>query len=266
MGRQANAASERVVVQVAVGGKRVIVGVSGSLRSLGALRAGVEEARQTGAPLVAVLAWVPAGGELASRRAPCPVLLKLWEQAARERLTEAFDAAFGGVPADVTARGMVVRGRAGPLLVELADQPDDLLVVGCGRGNWLTSTVRGSVTRYCMAHAHCPVLAVPPPEMIAEVRSRSHRWRPEDFAAAQDARPAATPGAEAARRAATVTSERPAERGMPDLPAYRGAPYYLPAPPSRKDRTIRRLRLTCILLTAILIVALTGVLLAQSLP
>ena len=266
MGRQANAAIERVVVQVAVCGRRVIAGVSGSLRSLGALRAGLDEARQIGAPLIAVLAWVPAGGELAYRRAPCPVLLKLWEQAARERLTEAFDAAFGGVPADVTVRGMVVRGRAGPLLVELADRPDDLLVVGCGRGNWLTSSVHGSVTRYCMARANCPVLAVPPPEMISDVRSRSHRWRPEDFAAPLDARSAATPGAEATRRSATVTSERPADRSAADLPAYRGAPYYQPAPPSRKDRTIRRLRLTCILLTAILLIALTGVLLAQSLP
>ncbi len=97
---------------VAVGGRRVIAGVSGSLRSLGALRAGVDEARHTGAPVVAVLAWVPAGGELAYRRAPCPVLLKLWEEAARERLTEAFDAAFGGVPGDVTVQGMVVRGWA----------------------------------------------------------------------------------------------------------------------------------------------------------
>lgn len=265
MGTQANAAIERVVAQVAVGGRRVIAGVSGSLRSLGALRAGIEEARQTGGPLVAVLAWVPAGGELAYRRAPCPVLLRLWEQAARERLTEAFEAALGGVPADVTVRGMVVRGRAGPLLVELADRPGDLLVVGCGRGNWLTSGVHGSVTRYCLAHARCPVLAVPPPEMIAEVRSRSRRWRPEDFAASLDARRSATPGAEATRRAATVTSERPAERGVPDLPAYRGAPYYQPGPPSKKARAIRRLRLACILLTAILLVALTGVLLAQSL-
>lgn len=251
---------------MAVGGRRVIAGVSGSLRSLGALRAGVDEARLTGAPLVAVLAWVPAGGELAYRRAPCPVLLKLWEQAARERLNDAFDAALGGVPADVTVRGMIVRGRAGPLLTELADRRDDLLVVGCGRGNWLTSSVHGSVTRYCMAHARCPVLAVPPPEMIAEVRSRPRRWRPEDFAASLDTRRAAASGAEAQRRAATATSERPGDHGMPDLPAYRGAPYYQPGPRSRRVWTFRRLRLACILLTALLLVTLTGILLARSLP
>src|SRR5258706_6863800 len=117
---------------VMVGGRRVIAGVSGSLRSLGALRAGEAEARSRGAALLAVLAWAPAGGEVAYMRAPCPLLLRLWEQAARERLQESFDAVYGGMPTDVTVRTMVVRARPGPLLVELADRPDDLLVVGYG--------------------------------------------------------------------------------------------------------------------------------------
>lgn len=250
---------------MAVGGRRVIAGVSGSMRSLGALRAGVEEARLTGALLVAVLAWEPAGGELAYRRAPCPVLLKLWETAAVERLTGAFNAAFGGLPRDVAVRLLVVRGKAGPVLVDFADQPDDLLIVGCPGGNWLRN-LRSSVTRFCVAHAHCPVLTVPPPELIVEMRSRPHRWRPEDFAAPLDTRPAAAPSAEAPRRAATATSERPSAPEMADLPAYRGAPYYQPAPLSRRHRTIRRLRLALILLSAMMVVALTGVLLSQSLP
>jgi hypothetical protein len=81
---------------VAAGSRRVIAGVSGSLRSLGALRAGVAEAQSAGAPLLAVLAWAPAGGEVAYRRGPCPLLLRLWEQEACERLRDAFDQAFGG--------------------------------------------------------------------------------------------------------------------------------------------------------------------------
>ncbi len=103
-----------------VGGRRVIAGVSGSLRSLGALRAGEAEARSRGAALLAVLAWAPAGGEVAYMRAPCPLLLRLWEQAARERLQESFDAVFGGIPPDVTVRTMVVRARPGPLLLPRA--------------------------------------------------------------------------------------------------------------------------------------------------
>src|SRR6266851_7094835 len=123
------AGCEREGSSVAVGSRRVIAGVNGSLRSLGALRAGVAEARSSGAALLAVLAWAPAGGEVAYLRAPCPLLLRLWERAARERLQESFDAVFGGIPPDVTVRTMVVRARPGPLLVELSDRPDDLLVV-----------------------------------------------------------------------------------------------------------------------------------------
>lgn len=164
-----------------VGGRRVIAGVSGSLRSLGALRAGVAEARSRGAVLLAVLAWAPAGGEVAYRRAPSPLLLRLWESAAGERLRESFDAVFGGMPAGVTVRMMVVRARPGPLLVELADRPDDLLVVGYGGRSRLGCAVHGSVTRYCLSHARCPVLAVPPPELITKLRPWPHHWRPEDF-------------------------------------------------------------------------------------
>ena len=153
---------------MAAGGRRVIAGVSGSLRSLGALRAAVAEARSAGAALLAVLAWAPAGGEIAYKRAPCPLLLRLWEQEARERIRDAFDEAFGGIPSGVAVRLMVVRAPPGPALVELADQPDDLLVVGYGGRSRLGCAVHGSVTRYCMAHAHCPVLAVPPPELIRE--------------------------------------------------------------------------------------------------
>lgn len=167
---------------MAAGHRRVIAGVSGSLRSLGALRVAVGEARSAGAALQAVLAWAPAGGEIAYMRAPCPVLLRLWEQEASERLRDAFDEAFGGVPDGVAVQSMVVRAPPGPALVELADQHDDLLVVGYGGRSRLGYTVHGTVTRYCMAHARCPVLTVPPPELIRELRPRRHHWRPEDFA------------------------------------------------------------------------------------
>jgi nucleotide-binding universal stress UspA family protein len=167
---------------VAAGSRRIIAGVSGSLRSLGALRAAADEARSAGAELLAVLAWAPAGGEVAYVRAPCPLLLRLWEQEACERLRDAFDQAFGGLPEAVAVRPLVVRAPPGPALVELADRRDDLLVVGYGGRSRLGCAVHGSVARYCLAHARCPVLAVPPPELIRELRLRRHHWRPEDFA------------------------------------------------------------------------------------
>ena len=167
---------------MAAGSRRVIAGVSGSLRSLGALRAAAAEARSAGTPLLAVLAWAPAGGEIAYLRAPCPLLLRLWEQEACERLRDAFDQAFGGLPSGVGVRQLVVRASPGPALVELAGRRDDLLVVGYGGRSRLGYTVHGCVTRYCLAHARCPVLAVPPPELIRKLRPRRHHWRPEDFA------------------------------------------------------------------------------------
>ena len=91
------------------------------------------------------------------------LLLRLWEEAVCARLRDGFDEAFGGMPGGVAVRLIVVRARPGPALAELADQPDDLLVVGYGGWSRLGCAVHGSVTRYCMAHARCPVLAVPLP-------------------------------------------------------------------------------------------------------
>ncbi|MBV9025353.1 MAG: universal stress protein [Streptomycetaceae bacterium] len=150
-------------------GTRVIVGVSGSLSSLAALHHAMDEARRTDALLVAVLAWTPPGGEAAYRRSPYPPLLKQEEKAATQQLDTAFEQAFGGYPDDVRIRSLTVRGEPGPVLVDVADRPDDVLVVSTGRrGNRLQRLLHGSVTRYCMAHARCVVTAVPPSELLAE--------------------------------------------------------------------------------------------------
>ena len=251
---------------MADGGRRIIAGVSGSLRSLGALRAGVAEARSAGAPLIAVLAWVPVGGEYAYRRAPCPVLLRVWEQAARQRLDAAFDEAFGGLPAGVCVQRVVLRGKPGPVLVRLADRPGDLLVVGAG-GHGRVGLVRpGAVSRHCLARARCPVLAVPPPDLIASVRSRPHRWRAEDFAVRLGTSGRPRPG-NGGRRTVAVTRQAPAQHPGEDLPpAYRGAPYYQPRRLPWRHRVLRRLRLLTLLGAAITVVVLTGLLLANGTP
>jgi len=110
------------------------------------------------------------------------LLLRLWEQEACERLRDAFDKAMGGMPDGVVVRQLVVRAPPGPALVELARHRDDLLVVGYGGRSRLGYAVYGTVTRYCLAHARCPVLTVPPPELIRKLRPGRHHWRPEDFA------------------------------------------------------------------------------------
>jgi nucleotide-binding universal stress UspA family protein len=114
------------------------------------------------AVLVPVLAWVPPGGEIADRGCPCRYLHEEWERAARERLRDALAAAFGGEPADVTTEPVVVRGEPGRVLVHAASRAGDLLVIGTGRHGWLGRMAGGNVSRYCLAHAVGPVLAVPP--------------------------------------------------------------------------------------------------------
>ena len=134
---------------------RVVVGVSGLPSSLEALRAAVDEARRRRVELLAVLAWTPVGGETGYRRAPCPDLLALWERLACARLRNSFDEAFGGYPDGVVVRPVVVRAAPGYGLVELADRPDDLLVLGAGERGWPARWFHGGTSRYCVSHARC---------------------------------------------------------------------------------------------------------------
>ena len=156
--------------------RRIIVGVHGSLGSLQALRFAADEARQRSVPLLAVTAWVPPGGDMAERRQSSPYLRKIWRVAAWERRWAAFDAGLGGVPADLHVETQAVRGDTGPVLVEAAGQPDDLLIIGTGRRARFGRMMRRSVSRYCLAHARCPVLAVPPSALMDEMSHPLHSW------------------------------------------------------------------------------------------
>ncbi len=156
--------------------RRIIVGVHGSLGSLQALRWAAEEARERNVPLIPVIAWIPPGGEMAERRSPSDYLRKVWRDAARERLMKAFDAGLGGIPDDVRVEPWVERGETGPVLVDIADQPGDLLVIGTGRRSLIGRSLRKSVGRYCLAHATCPVLAVPPSALMDEMARGLRPW------------------------------------------------------------------------------------------
>jgi nucleotide-binding universal stress UspA family protein len=156
--------------------RRIIVGVHGSLRSLQALRFAEAEARQRDVPLVPVIAWVPPGGDLAERRHSSPYLRKIWRDAAWERLQAAFDDGLGGFPTDLQVEPHVERGETGPVLVDIAHQPDDLLIIGTGRRGHLGRMFRSPVGRYCLAYAKCPVLAVPPSALMDEMSHGLHSW------------------------------------------------------------------------------------------
>jgi nucleotide-binding universal stress UspA family protein len=150
--------------------RRVIVGVSGSPGSLRALRYAQHLARDFDATLVPVLAWLPPGGDLADRRTPNEELRRIWAQDAHQKLQDTLNLAWGTPPAGLRVRPLVRRGRPGPVLVGAACDPGDLLVVGAGRRGALAPIAHGRVSRYCQAHAWCPVLALPPPSLAREAR------------------------------------------------------------------------------------------------
>ncbi|KUN09861.1 hypothetical protein AQI95_02540 [Streptomyces yokosukanensis] len=159
---------------------RVVVGVCGSLGGATALSRAAVEARRRGAELWPVLAWEPPEGDLASRRFPATTaMVPQWEQLARERLAEALREAFGGPETGLSGQALVVRGAPGPALVRTADRADDILVVGAGQRGRLHRALWPSVSRYCLARATCPVLAVPPSPLQAELTAvhRRNAWR-----------------------------------------------------------------------------------------
>ena len=156
--------------------RRVIVGVHGSLGSLQALRYAADEARQRNVPLLPVTAWIPPGGDLAERRHASPYLRKVWRDEAIARQRAAFEDGLGGYPADLQLELVVARGETGPVLVDTAGQPEDLLIVGTGRRAGLGRMLHRSVSRYCMAHAKCPVLAVPPSALMDEMGRSLRAW------------------------------------------------------------------------------------------
>jgi nucleotide-binding universal stress UspA family protein len=154
---------------------RVIAGVSGSPASLQVLRYAVTVARSHEAPLVPVLAWLPPGGDLADRRFPNQQLRQAWADAAWQRLSGAIDLGIGGPPADLNFQPYICRGEAGNVLVGAASRPGDLLVIGAGRRGLVHRLAGGHVSRYCLAHALCPVVAVPP-SRLEEVAHGMRGW------------------------------------------------------------------------------------------
>ena len=67
-----------------------------------------------------------------------------------------------------------MRGNAGPVLVAAASRDGDTLVVGAGRRGTFGRLRHGRVGRYCLAHAGCPVIAIPSP-VLGRAAARAAR-------------------------------------------------------------------------------------------
>jgi nucleotide-binding universal stress UspA family protein len=140
---------------------KVVVGVSPSLAGLQALRYAVNLARERAGTVHAVRVWLY---KPMWRDTTTTFERRVHKAEAELLIPYAFDAAMGGMPADVAVRPVVVEGLAGHGLLEEAADDEALLVVG---GDRRGSHFRGSgpVTRFCVRHAHCPVVVVPPPPL-----------------------------------------------------------------------------------------------------
>ena len=137
---------------------RVVVGVDGSLTSLAALRTAVAEARRRRVPLHAVHA---------ARTCVDRVDVGL--------IGAAFLDALGAIPDDIEIHQTASLFGVRDALRASATDPRDLIVVGnSGKGPW-HAFWSGSASRSLLRRAHCPVLAVPAPEMARAVR-RPRRW------------------------------------------------------------------------------------------
>ncbi|MCX4986305.1 universal stress protein [Streptomyces sp. NBC_00572] len=146
---------------------RVVVGVTGSLASLAALRSAAALARHDGVPLLAVLVWEPPEGEALYARMPDRAWARMWAEDARQRLESAVVDGLGGIPAGLAFEGRAVRGTPAAALRRVADRPGDLLVLGSAPGRGRAARLRRRpVLRAVVKSAGCPVLTVPGPVLL----------------------------------------------------------------------------------------------------
>src|SRR5215472_4335671 len=166
---------------------RIVAGVSGRPGNLPALRYAADLSRACDAALTFVHAWVPSGPEFAIWQFPADPLVLQWRDDAWQRLWHALDMAFGGLPPDIPAEPLIMRGNPGPVLVGTAGRDGATLVVGAGRRGAVGRLRPGRVGRYCLAHASCPVIAVPSPALDRATARAVRGWARRD-----DGRPGVT--------------------------------------------------------------------------
>jgi nucleotide-binding universal stress UspA family protein len=149
--------------------QRVIVGVDDSPGGLAALATAVGLARAQGVELVAVRAWalgLPRHGGRRMRRLSHPhVILNFsgTEQttACSVLVRRAFGAVAGGMPKDMLVSVRTPEADPALALTSIASRPGDVIVVGTRPGHVMERLRHGSVSRYCLRHARCPVVVVP---------------------------------------------------------------------------------------------------------
>jgi nucleotide-binding universal stress UspA family protein len=133
-------------------GRRIVVGVDGSERSVGALRWALEQARLIDARVEAIMCWEVPGSIYIT-----PTHTEAYYE---QRAKDAFEQVLEQIRAD--SQGVALEARlvglpASRALTEAASGAD-LLVVGSHSTLDRHGVHLGSVSSYCAHHAPCPVL------------------------------------------------------------------------------------------------------------
>lgn len=133
----------------------VVVGVDGSPSARIALRWAAAQAERTGGRVRAVTAW-----EMPVYVAWMPMIpFDEFPAAAAKMLSESVSEVVERYPA-VEVVQSVVTGHPAQVLIEESAHAALLVVGSRGRGA-VKGAVLGSVSRYCVQHARCPVVVVP---------------------------------------------------------------------------------------------------------
>ena len=135
------------------GSRPVVVGVDGSASSISALQWAVRQAQLTGSTVQAVTAWQYPRGVVPA----VPEDLDFEAESCRARDGAIAGAFSGGAPVQVTR--VVEEGEPGPVLVRRSIDAAILVVGSRGRGAFVGMLI-GSVSEYCVTHAHCPVVVL----------------------------------------------------------------------------------------------------------
>jgi nucleotide-binding universal stress UspA family protein len=139
----------------ASGPHRIVAGIDGSASSIEAFRWALRQARLTGSVVEAVMAWqypaevAPAGDQD-------------FEAESRGALDSAIEGAFSGAP-PVEVTRVVEQGEPASTLVRRSKDAALLVIGSRGHGAFVGMLI-GSVSQYCVTHAHCPVVVLRGPD------------------------------------------------------------------------------------------------------
>ncbi|HVT41504.1 MAG TPA: universal stress protein [Acidimicrobiales bacterium] len=132
---------------------RIVVGIDGSPPSLAALEWAANQAALTGGTLDVVMTWEwPSSLGWAM-----PVPDEFDPEGDMRTLLDTAIASVRAAHPGVAVEGRLIGGHPSPVLVE-ASKDAALLVVGSRGHGEFVGMVLGSVSGFCVAHAHSPVL------------------------------------------------------------------------------------------------------------